>query len=110
MVTATAAPGQGEKPGTSLWRGPVYLTNQDQFTDASSPAAGERLVLRRRHDRRFDPRSVEVLTVGSVPLGCLPPGYCAILAAIMEAGQMTFGAAAAAPRGQAARIITSTRP
>lgn len=96
MLPATAMPGRGEKPETVLWLGRSYLTNQEQFADASGPAAGERLVLRRRGDRRFDPRSIEVLTAASRPLGYLPPSSCAILAAIMDAGQIAFAVASPA--------------
>lgn len=98
MVPATAAPGRGEEQGTALWLSRSYLTNREQFADASGPAAGERLALRRRRDRRFDPRSIEVLTAASVPLGYLPPGSCAMLAVIMDAGQTAFAVASPTQR------------
>lgn len=92
-VSAPAAHTQGDAAPAALWLGDVYLTNREQFPQIALPVAGERLQLRRERDRRFDPRSIQVLTAAGMPLGYLPPASCAILAAMIDAGLSAFGIA-----------------
>ncbi len=70
--------------------GPSYVTNREQFTEVENLTTGDRLSLRRRPDRGFDPGSVEVLTERGEAIGFLPPASSGMLATLMDEGGSAF--------------------
>jgi hypothetical protein len=70
--------------------GTYPLTNTEQFSSAQRLAKGAHLVLRRRPDRSFDARSIEVLTSDFDAIGYLPPAFSSMLAAAMDGGCSAF--------------------
>ena len=74
----------------SMRLGPSYVTNREQFAGRPSLASGDRLALRRRSDRQFDPGSIEVLTETGEAIGFLPPASSRMLATLMDEGGSAF--------------------
>jgi hypothetical protein len=75
----------------SVRLGPSYVTNREQFAGMPRLASGDRLSLRRRPDRQFDPGSVEVLTTETgEAIGFLPPASSGMLASLMDEGGSAF--------------------
>jgi hypothetical protein len=68
-------------------------------TGAPAPSPGARLVLRREPERRYDPRSIAVLTEGGERLGYLPPVRSEVLATLMDSGLSGDGRVSRATAG-----------